>query len=355
MPDPVRPVTDSVEALRFDSDRVIAILKAVPDLMFVILRDGTFVDYSARDPRLLYVPPSVFMGRRVADVMPPALAQTIMNALERAAASSDPVIVEYELSTDELRHYECRIVHADAGRFLSIIRDVTEWKRAQALNRDLAGRLIASQEVERQRIARELHDDVSQRLTLLNFDLEQLADDTGAQDLRARLRELSGKVREIAADVHHISYELHPSRLRAIGLVGAIRLLCDEASQQRAIHVAFTHGTIPAAIDPELSLCLYRIVQEALHNAVRHSHAPEARVTLTCDDGQIALQVADTGVGFDVTRVLQAGLGLVSMRERVVSLKGQLAIDAVPGAGTRIEARVPLVTLAPDPSLMELT
>ena len=95
-------------------------------------------------------------------------------------------------------------------------------------------------------------------------------------------------------------------------------------------------------MDPDISLCLYRIVQEALHNVVRHSHAREAQVSVTCDGDHIVLQIADSGVGFDTRHVHHAGLGLVSMRERVAVLKGQLTIDAVPGEGTQIIVRIPL-------------
>jgi signal transduction histidine kinase len=319
-----------------------AILKAIPDLMFVLLRDGTFVDYHGRDPKMLFVPPSAFIGRHIGDVFPPAVADVILDAVKRACGSDDPVVVEYELPMGEPRFFEARIVQADNDRLLSIVRDVTEAKRASELNRDLARRLIASQEAERQRLARELHDDVSQRLALLNIEIDRVAEQMDAEQLRARVRKLSAEAGEIASDVHHMSYELHPSKLRTIGLVAALQALCRDTSKQRSLQVVFTHHAIPSSVDANVSLCIYRIVQEALHNVARHSHATEAQVSVTCDHGHISLQVADSGVGFDPRRVAQAGLGLVSMRERVVTVKGQLAINAVPGGGTQISVRVPL-------------
>src|SRR6476620_160742 len=128
-----------------------AILRAIPDLMFVMLRDGTYIDYHSRDPKLLFVPPNAFLGKRVCEVMPPALAALFIDALERACGSDDPVVVEYELPLEEPRHFEARIVRAGADRLLSIVRDVTQEKRASELNRELAGRLIARQEIERLR------------------------------------------------------------------------------------------------------------------------------------------------------------------------------------------------------------
>jgi signal transduction histidine kinase len=319
-----------------------AILRAIPDLMFVLLRDGTFVDYHARDPKLLFVAPRAFLGRKVRDVLPAPLSEMLMAALGRACQSDDQIVVEYELPLGEPRFFEARIVQAGADHLLVIVRDVTEGKRASELIHDLARRLIARQEVERQRIARELHDDIGQRMVALNINIDELATHIDSEQSRTRLRTLAAQAREIVTDVNHMAYELHPSRLRAIGLDAALRSLCDETSKQRNVLVAFTHDASPPSVDANVSLCLYRIVQEALHNVVRHSHARQAQVSVTCDAGHIELEVADSGVGFDPNQVSQAGLGLVSMRERVAVLDGQLTIDAVPGGGTRITARIPL-------------
>src|SRR5436190_4206926 len=237
-----------------------------------------------------------------------------MNALEEASASRDPVVVEYELATDEVRHFEARLVNAEHGRVLSMVRDVTDAKRAQALNRDLARRLIVSQEVERQRIARELHDDLSQKIALLNIEIEQLAGHLQSGEARARLRHLSLRAGEIATDVHNLSHELHPSKLQTLGLVAAVQSLCQDVSRQFGVDVAFTAGTLPKPIDEGVSLCLYRIAQEALHNVARHSRARHAEVRLAMDDDALSLQVADSGIGFD-SHAQYAGLGLVSMRE----------------------------------------
>jgi signal transduction histidine kinase len=323
-----------------------AILKAVPDLMFVFLRDGTFVDYYARDPKLLFVPPDAFLGRTVRDVMPAPLAGVIMDACERAWHSDDPIVVEYELPLGEPRFFETRIVAAGADRLLSIVRDVTDRKRASDLIRDLAGRLIARQEVERQRMARELHDDLCQRLVALNIEVSRIAARVDSEQVRDRLRELSAQVSEIAVDVSHMAYELHPSRLRTVGLIAALRALCDETSKQRGVEVTFTHDAILPVVDANVSLCLYRIVQEALHNVVRHSRARDAKVSVTCNESDIALEVVDSGIGFDPAHVRQAGLGIVSMRERAAILDGQLTIEAGAVRGTRIAVRIPMAAQA---------
>jgi PAS domain S-box-containing protein len=230
---------------------------------------------------------------------------------------------------------------AFAGYIVSAI-DVTERKRSEELIHDLAGRLIVRQEVERQRIARELHDDIGQGIALLKVDIDLMATGVDSEQTRAQLSKLSSRVGEIASDVHDVSYELHPSRLRAIGLVSALQSLCRDTWVQRSVRVTFTQGVVPPSVDADVSLCLYRIAQESLHNVVRHSQAQDAHVTISCDDGFVSLRIADSGVGFDPRHVAHAGLGLHSMRERVAILNGHLSIDAAQGSGTQIMVRIPL-------------
>ena len=310
--------------------------------MFVIDRDGRYLDFHARDEKQLFVPPEHFLGRTVADVMPPELAEKFLKALERARTSVEPVVIDYEIKMGESRHYEARLVPADDGRVVSIVRDVTEPKRAIELNEALAGRIIVSQEQERQRIARELHDDLSQKMALLNLEVAQIADEVPFDEPRTRLVKLSYQVGEIANELSDLSHKLHPSRLQALGLKESVRLLCDEISEQRQVNVVFRSAELPRSVDPGVSLCLYRITQEALHNVAKHSRARHASVELTREGNHLHLQIVDTGVGFDPAAVNRAGLGLVSMRERVGVLKGHLSILASPGAGTRIGVRVPL-------------
>ncbi|HET6960251.1 MAG TPA: PAS domain S-box protein [Vicinamibacterales bacterium] len=338
-----RDITDrkrAEEALGEAERRNSAMLRAIPDLMFVLSREGRYIDYHARDSKLLFLSPTVFLGKTIRDVMPPDLAHTFMNAIEQAAQGDDMVVVEYDLPVDGGCHFEARFVHAGVDRVVSIIRNVTEAKRALALNRDLIGKLIASQEDERHRIARELHDDVSQKIALLSIGIDQLAK-TFATD-RQQFSELSDRVSEIATDIHDLSHELHPSKLQTLGLVESLQLLCRDVSRQGAVDVIFKRDVFPEAVDPNVALCLYRIAQEALHNVVRHSQARQSEVRLTGDAGSLVLQISDPGVGFDVKSNPREGLGLASMRERVAFLKGELAIHTFPGGGTRIGVRVPL-------------
>ena len=330
------------EALEIAQARHRAILRAIPDLMFMIRRDGTYLDYHARDPRLLFVPPEKFLGKRIADVMPPAHAAMFMDALARTFETTEPIVVEYSLALEETRHFEARLVRADDDRALTMVRDVTEAARVKELNRDLAGRLIASQEVERQRIARELHDDLSQKLALLSIDIDQLSNAQRDPAQAERWQQLRARAGEIGSDIHELSYRLHPSKLETLGLRVAMQALCRDVSKQSGVHVAFEHGVLPDHVDPQVSLCVYRITQEALRNVVRHSQAREAQVDLACEAGRVTLHIADSGVGFDPAAAEHAGLGLLSMRERVAFLGGLLAIHSAPGLGTRIGVQIPL-------------
>jgi len=221
---------------------------------------------------------------------------------------------------------------------------VTDARRVRELNRALAGRLIVSQEEERQRIARELHDDLSQKIAVLNIDIDRLSHQLPQADHRAWLRRISAQAAEIAEHVHDLSYELHPARLKTLGLLESLRVLCSEFSTQREVNVSFTatDAELPLGIDPAISLCLYRIAQEALHNVARHSQSDHASVRLFCDGGDLCLQVSDGGVGFEPHSSRQTGLGLVSMRERVAVLNGKLLVHTAIGRGTRIVARIPL-------------
>jgi signal transduction histidine kinase len=211
---------------------------------------------------------------------------------------------------------------------------------SQADTRRLAGRLIAAQEVERARIARELHDDLSQKVALLAMDINQVAlsDSPG---VRSRANVMAERAAEIADDLHNLSHELHPAKVQMLGLVQATQLLCRDLTERHRVAIDFMHDRVPSDVPPDPALCLFRIAQEALQNVVKHSGARSASVTLTGTAQSLQLEIADSGSGFDTTE-LGGGMGLLSMRERVNFLNGNLAIKSRRGTGTRIAVRVPI-------------
>lgn len=206
----------------------------------------------------------------------------------------------------------------------------------------LASRLIAAQEQERARIARELHDDLSQRLALLSIDLQQLIGQTGGSDLLTRrVRSAAMSVDEIATSVHNLSHQLHPARLKILGLEPGLRSLCRDISSAHNLRIEFEHEPFDGPIPYEAALCLFRVSQEALRNVVKHSASPVAQVRLSHAHGVLHLHIIDSGRGFS-GRSAEGGLGLVSMRERVHFVGGQIAVQSMPGQGTRIHVSVPV-------------
>jgi signal transduction histidine kinase len=205
--------------------------------------------------------------------------------------------------------------------------------------RDLGARLLDAQETERARIARELHDDVSQQIALLTIDLELLGNGDQFQSEKLAAEALN-RAHDIARSVHDLSRRLHPAKLRLIGLISALQSLQRELSHSE-IAITFTHDGVPSALPPDLTLCLFRVVQEALQNALKYSRAREVSVHLTGGPKALTLTIADDGVGFDVEAAWGKGLGLISMSERLDAVGGTLEIHSKPGAGTRLEVRVP--------------
>jgi PAS domain S-box-containing protein len=222
--------------------------------------------------------------------------------------------------------------------------DVSERTRSEEALKDLVGRLIAAQEEERRRVARELHDDFNQRLAVLSLELEQLGKKIQKPlNLRESVKRLQSQAQEIAAEIHRLSYKLHPSKLDHVGLAVAVKSLCAELTQSGKLKVDFHQTGFPAVLDRDVTLCVFRIAQEGLRNCVKHSGAESARVVLTKTRNAVRLVVSDNGCGFNTkTALIEKGLGFISMKERLHVLGGKMNVYSKPLRGTRIEISVPL-------------
>jgi signal transduction histidine kinase len=230
-----------------------------------------------------------------------------------------------------------------AAPFMVLAVLVEERKQMVDALRKLSGRLINAQEEERRRIARDLHDDLNQRLGLLAFGLARLSGRVPAEEANNNIRELWEQATNLSKHVHGLAHELHPSTLEYLGLVVAARALCGEISKQQKVNVEFTEENIPVQLTPEVSLCLFRILQESLNNVCKHSHASVAWVRLTGAPDGIRLTVQDNGIGFDpADKRNRDGLGLLSMNERLCLVEGKIGIDSVPSEGTTVSAWVPI-------------
>ncbi len=238
----------------------------------------------------------------------------------------------------------------DAGnlvRIVGMVADITQRKQAEEVLSSVSRRLLEAQEAERARIARDLHDDICQRLALLSlgFDELQRSSSDPASERRDHVDALRRQTGEIAADVQALAHELHSSKVQLLGVVAAMRGFCSEISDRQKVEVDFSHQDVPAPVPPDIALCLFRVLQEALRNAVRHSAARRFTVNVLGTPDGLSLTVRDAGRGFDAESASHdRGLGLTSMRERLKLVAGELSIESQLGKGTTIVARVPLAT-----------
>jgi signal transduction histidine kinase len=221
----------------------------------------------------------------------------------------------------------------------SIAAKITRQSYNQGCNRGWARNLMEVQDQERRRISQELHDDLGQRLALLEFQINQLERKCPSADMVEGLRGLRDRVDEIDKDIHRICYELYPVTLDKLGLTVAVNSLCRELAQSSGTSISFEHENVPKDIHQEASLCLYRVIQEALHNISKHAKAKEANVSLRGISERLEVTVTDSGEGFDPFLLLsRRGLGLISIEERVRSAGGSYSIRSSPGSGTEVRA-----------------
>jgi len=227
--------------------------------------------------------------------------------------------------------------------------DITDHTVAEQALADLGRRLLSAQEEERARIARELHDDINQQIALLGFELRAVDRRSSGEERRSRksLDSLAERVGRIGLNIQAISHRLHSSHLEHVGLATAAKVLCQEFRTKHAAEIVFTCEGIAKDLSKDVSLCLFRVLQEALQNAVKHSGVQQYNVELVGDPTEIRLIVSDNGVGFDVAKAEnQRGLGLISMRERVRLVHGDFQVHSEPGCGTTIRCSVKIVNQA---------
>jgi PAS domain S-box-containing protein len=234
------------------------------------------------------------------------------------------------------------------GGILIFAEDITRRKQIEEALSDIPRKLIEAQEQERTRIGRELHDDIGQRLALLAVELQQLHENALIlPDVRSRMGEFEHQISEIATDIQELSHELHSAKLQYLGIAGAMRGFCQEFGKQQKVEIDFQTRDLPTPLSADISLCLFRVLQEALHNSAKHSGVRRFEVRLLGTADEIHLTVKDSGVGFDREAAKTSrGLGLISMEERVKLVTGTFTIESQPQRGTTIHARVPFTAVS---------
>ena len=307
--------------------------------------NGTILSWNASAQRMLGFDAAEVIGGPVTVIIPPEMRQEERNLVRQVGAGERIVHRETTRLTKTGERVDVSLTVSplrDATGALigvaKIARDTSEQRRAREALSAVNRRLIEAQEQERAKIARDLHDDIGQRLALLAFDI--IASSPRGNSEAA---ELQRKVSEIAKDVQAVSRNLHSARLDLLGLAPACRRFCQEFADQHKVAVRFDTHDVPRQIPSETALCLYRILQEALGNSAKHSGVREFEVRLWATPNDVNLTVRDQGAGFDVAETKASpGIGLVSMQERCKLVGGELSIESAPPRGTTIHGRVPL-------------
>jgi PAS domain S-box-containing protein len=277
--------------------------------------------------------------------------QPIQQTLEAMLKSGQETFAEYRVQRADgglrwivARGRVQRNGSGEPDRIMGVILDITPRKEAELELRNLSGRLMKAQEEERARLAKELHDGISQNLALLAVELDLLGQrpPEAVDHVKARMEEFSARTKGLLDEVHRLARGLHPAKLEQLGLASAMQALCREI-ESGAVVMPFEAHDVPRALPPDIALCLYRVAQEALWNVVKHSGARRVIVELVGKDNAVHLSIADDGKGFDSNAAPPGtSLGLVSMRERIRLVQGEIRWDSKPGHGTRVTARVPL-------------
>lgn len=299
-----------------------------------------------------------FTGRPLADEIEdgwsrgvhPDDLQFCLNTYEGAFDKREQFTMEYRLRRfdKEFRWIsDVGVPRFDAaGKFEGYIGsciDVTERRSAEEALSGISRRLILAQEQERKRIARELHDDIVQRIALLATELHWLGEKTRSSASRATIAQLEERVIKLSTDVQTMSHELHSSKLEYLGLLVAVRSFCREFGRTHDLEIDFNTHDMPSSVPMEGSVALFRVLQESLHNAAKYSGVKHFQVELWADKKQVHLTISDLGAGFEVEAAMKgAGLGLLSMQERLKLVNGELTITSQPSHGTFVHARVPL-------------
>ncbi len=338
---------DAEASLTESENRFRAIAATTPSLLWICGKDGKVtylndrrIDFTGRDPK------TGFADAWTTFVHPDDL-QNVLTANSQGIERREGFSKEYRLRRrDGVYRWMLDIAaprtngDGSFAGFIGSATDVTDQKLAQAALEKMGGKLIEAQEKERSRIARELHDDICQRLALLSLELEQV---NQVSKLNGGFAEIQQHCSEIAADVQALSHQLHSSKLDYLGLEAALRSFCEEFSHMHGVKVEFTPVNVPHPLPGEIALPLFRVAQEALQNAVKYSGVRQFSVDLRGTPEQVQLEVSDAGTGFNVGAATQnGGLGLVSMQERIHLVKGAFSIESK-NTGTRIIAIVPLV------------
>jgi PAS domain S-box-containing protein len=339
------------EALRESEERFRLVANAAPVMIWMSGPDRLCTYFN--QPWLRFTGRSIHeeLGNRWAEGVNPEDLERCIDTYTKAFDQRELFEMEYRLRRHD-GEYRWVVdlgvprfnVDGSFAGYIGSCLDVTERKIAEEALSSVSRRLIEAHEEERTWIARELHDDINQRLALLAVNMQRLEQElpASAVGLRHRLEEEIKNLSGVASEIQALSHRLHSSKLEYLGLAAAAASFCKELSERHKVEIEFRSNDIPTQLSQEISLCLFRVLQEALQNAAKYSGSKRLQVTLSSTSSEIHLAVQDSGIGFDLEETLKGhGLGLVSMKERLKLVDGKLSIDSQLQGGTTIRASVP--------------
>lgn len=336
------------EALRRSEEKFSKAFQASPAMISIVrIRDRRYIEVNQAFEKQTGFGREEVIGRSLSEIAGrhglQSLNDAFARAVERGSVRNMEAVVGRKGREGPIVLLSAEVVEFDGQPcVLTVAEDISERKQAELDRAELSRRLMTAQEAERRRIARELHDGIGQSLALLGIQLQKAGQLSASAKRELDVAELSSKVKRIGTQVSRLSHQLHSSELEFLGLAVAVKSLCREISEQYGIVIDCACKHIPAELDKDVSLSLLRVVQEALHNVAKHSHASSATVHLRGNSEELVLSISDDGIGFEAGRVGSArGLGLISMRERVHLAGGTFELVSNPGSGTKIRVRVP--------------
>jgi PAS domain S-box-containing protein len=341
-------VTDITDRKKLEEtlSRYAAIVETTEDAIISETLDGIVTTWNVGAERIFGYTASEIVGSPVTILIPPALREeenTLLRTLraggriehyETIRLTKAAEEIALSLSISPLKDSTGRVVG-----FSKIARDISERNRGKRSLAEMTRKLMQAQEQERSRIGRELHDDINQRLAMLAIELEKPHDPSEFQN---RVQEIRKELRQISDDVQALSHDLDSTKLEYLGVVAGMKSWCKEFAERQKLNVDF-RSDLRSVLSLDVGRPLFRVLQEALYNAFKHSGVKRIDVQLRKDLGEILLIVSDLGKGFDLDGALQGkGLGLTSMCERVRLMNGTIVIASKPNVGTTIRVRVPL-------------
>ena len=345
---------DITERKRMD-ERHRATISALPDFLFRLDRQGRFLEANAPTGRTFMMPPEQFLNKTVSEILPEAVAQQTMSAIEALFSTGETQTHEYAMDIDgRASVQEVRMVRCGRDEVLVLERDVTEQKRSVAALREseerlraLVAELARVEERERRNLAIYLHDDISQDLALARMKFALLADDIRrGKRVTAGIEELRGLLDQAIENTQTLTFDLSPPVLHQLGLGAAIEWAGERAAEEHKLEFVFDDDGTEKPLGEDTRAFVFRAARELMTNVVKHAQATRMRATVTRRDGEVRVIIEDNGVGFgpagDGSGPATTGFGMFSIRQRLEILGGTLEIQAAPGGGTRAVLSVPV-------------